>query len=98
MYAPTPRSTRFGIPAWDVPRETRHVAGAIRSISPPARAKLTDRLSARGDVGKNFAVITVGIMLGNAVAVTALVAVGITAAVLVTYLDPESIALATADD
>ncbi|MFB6161271.1 MAG: MFS transporter [Haloferacaceae archaeon] len=94
------------------------VAGAIRSISPPARARLTDRLSARGDVGKNFAVITVGIMLGNAVAPplygwvidhssaetafyavagTAVLAVGITAAVLVTYLDADRVADAAAE-
>ncbi|WP_254543872.1 MFS transporter [Halomarina pelagica] len=43
-------------------------AGSVGSLSLPARDKLADALSARGDVGKNFAVITVGIMIGNAVA------------------------------
>jgi MFS family permease len=42
--------------------------GAVRSLSAPARSKLADRLSAGGTVGRNFAVISVGIMLGSAIA------------------------------
>ncbi|MFB6299217.1 MAG: MFS transporter [Halobacteriales archaeon] len=42
--------------------------GGMRSLAGPARSKLTDRLSARTDLGKNFATITIGIMLGNAFA------------------------------
>ena len=38
------------------------------SVSRPARSALADRLSARADLGKNFALITVGISLGGAVA------------------------------
>jgi predicted MFS family arabinose efflux permease len=38
------------------------------SLSRPARSTLADRLSARRDLGKNFALITVGISLGGAVA------------------------------
>ncbi|QLG27471.1 MFS transporter [Halorarum halophilum] len=44
------------------------LAGSVGSLAMPARDKLADALSARGDVGRNFAVITVGIMIGNAVA------------------------------
>jgi MFS family permease len=42
--------------------------GAARSLSGPARSKLTDDYSPDDSVGKSFAVITVGIMLGSAVA------------------------------
>ncbi|AFK18976.1 MFS transporter [Haloferax mediterranei ATCC 33500] len=38
------------------------------SVSRPARSTLADRLSARSDLGKSFAVVTVGISLGGAVA------------------------------
>jgi MFS family permease len=41
---------------------------ATVDLSRPARATLTDRASARGDVGKNFALMTVGISVGGAVA------------------------------
>lgn len=41
---------------------------ATVDVSRPARAALTDAASARGDVGKNFAVMTVGISAGGAVA------------------------------
>ncbi|QLG62121.1 MFS transporter [Halorarum salinum] len=44
------------------------LAGSVGSLGMPARDKLADALSARGDVGKNFAVITVGIMVGNTLA------------------------------
>lgn len=44
------------------------LAGSVGSLSLPARDKLADGLSARGDVGKNFAVITIGIMIGNTLA------------------------------
>jgi fucose permease len=43
------------------------LSGTI-SLSRPARSALADRLSARSDLGKNFALITVGISLGGAVA------------------------------
>lgn len=43
------------------------LSGTI-SLSRPARSALADRLSARDDLGKNFALITVGISLGGAVA------------------------------
>ncbi len=38
------------------------------SVSRPARSTLADRLSRRSDLGKNFAVVTIGISLGGAVA------------------------------
>ncbi|WP_435195420.1 MFS transporter [Natronomonas sp. EA1] len=41
---------------------------ATIDISRPARSMLTDRASARADVGKNFALMTIGISLGGAVA------------------------------
>ena len=37
-------------------------------LSRPARATLTDLASERGDVGKNFALMTIGISIGGAVA------------------------------
>jgi MFS family permease len=43
------------------------LSGTI-SVSRPARSALADRLSARTDVGKNFALVTIGISLGGAVA------------------------------
>ena len=43
------------------------LSGAI-SLSRPARSALADRLSARADLGKNFAVVTIGISLGGVVA------------------------------
>lgn len=42
--------------------------GAVRSMAGPARDELTERLAARGTVAKSFAVVTVGIMAGSAVA------------------------------
>lgn len=42
--------------------------GGVRSVASPARDELTERLAAGGTVGKSFAVVTIGIMLGNAVA------------------------------
>ncbi|WP_313694746.1 MFS transporter [Halorarum halobium] len=44
------------------------LAGSAGSLAMPARDKLADALSARGNVGRNFAVITVGIMIGNTLA------------------------------
>lgn len=44
------------------------LAGAVRATSGPARSKLADDASARDMVGQNFAVITIGIMLGGAIA------------------------------
>ncbi|SEK62265.1 MFS transporter [Haloferax larsenii] len=38
------------------------------SVSRPARSTLADRLSERSDLGKTFAVVTIGISLGGAVA------------------------------
>jgi MFS family permease len=38
------------------------------SISRPARSTLADRISARDELGKSFAVVTIGISLGGAVA------------------------------
>ncbi|RDI72987.1 MFS transporter [Halopelagius longus] len=38
------------------------------SLSRPARSTLADRFSARSDLGKNFALVTVGISLGGALA------------------------------
>ena len=43
------------------------LSGSI-SLSRPARSALADRLSARADLGKNFAVVTIGISLGGVVA------------------------------
>lgn len=42
--------------------------GAARSLAGPARDGLTDDLSAADAVGTNFAVVSVGVMLGGAVA------------------------------
>jgi predicted MFS family arabinose efflux permease len=42
--------------------------GGVRSVASPARDELTERLAARGTVAKSFAVVTIGIMLGNTVA------------------------------
>ncbi|WP_224270845.1 MFS transporter [Haloprofundus salinisoli] len=44
------------------------VGGSVGSLSTPARDKLADVLSARADLGRNFAVVTVGIMVGSTVA------------------------------
>lgn len=41
--------------------------GGIRALAGPARSKLADGLSARSDLGRNFAIITVGTMTGNAI-------------------------------
>ena len=46
---------------------TLPLSGTI-SVTRPARSALADRLSARADLGKNFALITVGISLGGTVA------------------------------
>lgn len=42
--------------------------GGLRSLGGPARSKLADAYASRGSLGKSFAVITVGTMVGNAVA------------------------------
>ena len=42
--------------------------GGIRSVAGPARSKLTDSFSGRHNLGVNFAVITVGTMIGGAIA------------------------------
>ena len=47
---------------------TAVLAGSLGSLGLPARDKLADALSARADIGRNFAVITIGIMIGNTVA------------------------------
>ena len=44
------------------------LAGSLGSLGLPARDKLADRLSARRDIGRNFAVVTIGIMIGNTIA------------------------------
>nr|WP_233341032.1 MFS transporter [Haloprofundus sp. MHR1] len=44
------------------------VGGSVGSLSTPARDKLADVLSARADLGRNFAVVTVGIMVGSTIA------------------------------
>jgi len=44
------------------------LAGGSTSIGGPARSKLVDTLSMRGDLGKNFAIITVGTSVGGSVA------------------------------
>lgn len=44
------------------------LTGATISFGAPARSKLTDRLSSNADLGKNFALISVGIVLAGAVA------------------------------
>ena len=42
--------------------------GGVRSLASPARDQLTERLATRGTVAKSFAIVTSGIMLGNAIA------------------------------
>jgi MFS family permease len=44
------------------------ILGGVRSIGGPARSKLADVLSSRSDLGRNFAIITVGTMSGSAIA------------------------------
>jgi sugar phosphate permease len=44
------------------------LVGATRSLAGPARSKLADLLSARADLGRNFAIVSVGTMAGSAVA------------------------------
>jgi MFS family permease len=44
------------------------VVGGTRSVAGPARSTLTDDLSAADAVGTSFAVLTIGIMVGSAVA------------------------------
>jgi len=44
------------------------LVGALRSLAGPARSKLADLLSARADLGRNFAIVSVGTMAGSAVA------------------------------
>ncbi|RDZ65001.1 MFS transporter [Haloferax sp. Atlit-12N] len=55
------------------------------SVSRPARSTLADRLSERADLGKNFAVVTIGISLGGAVAPPAFGALIDLAGVRVTF-------------
>lgn len=42
--------------------------GAVRSLEGPARDTLTERLSGDSTVGKSFAIVTIGIMIGSAIA------------------------------
>jgi predicted MFS family arabinose efflux permease len=44
------------------------LAGSTGSLGSPARDKFADALSARGDVGRNFAIVTLGLMIGSTVA------------------------------
>lgn len=44
------------------------LAGSFVSFGAPARDKLADVLSTRADIGRNFAVVTLGIMVGNTAA------------------------------
>ncbi|WP_276282571.1 MFS transporter [Halorussus caseinilyticus] len=44
------------------------VVGGTRALAGPARSKLADGLSARSDLGRTFAVVTVGTMTGSALA------------------------------
>ncbi|WP_435062499.1 MFS transporter [Halobaculum sp. EA56] len=44
------------------------LVGGARSVAGPARSKLTDAFAPSGSTGTSFAVTTVGVMLGNAVA------------------------------
>ncbi|UIO99521.1 MFS transporter [Halobaculum sp. CBA1158] len=44
------------------------LVGGARSIAGPARSKLTDAFAPDGTTGTSFAITTIGVMLGNAVA------------------------------
>lgn len=44
------------------------ILGGVRSLAGPARDELTERLAVGGTVGTSFAVVTVGMMLGSAIA------------------------------
>ena len=44
------------------------LVGALRAFAGPARSKLADLLSARADLGRNFAIVSVGTMAGSAIA------------------------------
>ena len=49
-------------------RAVADLRGALRSLGGPARSKLADLLSARADLGRNFAIVSVGTMAGSAIA------------------------------
>jgi len=53
---------------WELAILAAILAGSLGSLGGPARDKLTDLLSARSDLGQNFAIVTIGVMSGNAVA------------------------------
>ncbi len=44
------------------------LAGSVTSLAIPARDTLADALSQRADLGRNFAIITIGIMVGSTIA------------------------------
>jgi MFS family permease len=44
------------------------LVGGLRTLGGPARARLADVLSGRAELGRNFAVITIGTMAGSAIA------------------------------
>lgn len=44
------------------------LVGGIRNLEGPARESLTEQLAGEGTIGKSFAVITIGIMAGSAIA------------------------------
>ena len=44
------------------------LVGGLRALGGPARSRLADVVSARADLGRNFAIVSVGTMAGSAVA------------------------------
>lgn len=69
------------------------VLGGVRSIGGPARSKLADVLSSRSDLGRNFAIITVGTMSGSAIAPPVFGALIERAGLRVTFLVVAAVAL-----
>jgi MFS family permease len=69
------------------------ILGGVRSIGGPARSKLADVLSSRSDLGRNFAIITVGTMSGSAIAPPVFGALIERAGLRVTFLVVAAVAL-----
>jgi MFS family permease len=69
------------------------ILGGVRSIGGPARSKLADVLSSRSDLGRNFAIITVGTMSGSAIAPPVFGALIERAGLQVTFLVVAAVAL-----
>lgn len=52
---------------WQLAIVVAIIAGSVGSLGLPARDKLADALSSPTDLGRNFAIITIGLMIGNTI-------------------------------